>query len=58
MTSRSNLEREITLLTWHLRANRMTSQEHAIFTAGLVGKKPIHTLESRVVDLTEELRKW
>lgn len=56
--SRSSLEREIALLTWHLRANRMTSQQHAAHTAGLIGKKPIYTLESRVDDLIKELRSW
>lgn len=38
-TSRSKLENELALLIWHMRANRMTPREHAIYTNSLVGKK-------------------
>jgi hypothetical protein len=38
-TSPSNLERELALLIWHMRANRMTPREHAIYVNSLVGKK-------------------
>lgn len=38
-TSRSDLERELALLIWHMRMNRMTPRERAIYHNSLVGKK-------------------
>lgn len=58
MTSPSDLEREIALLTWHLKMRRMTPTQRAAYHNGLVGKKPVYGLEVRVADLTSELKQW
>jgi len=52
------LSKEVVLLTWTLRTARMTPHEHAVFINGLVGQKKTQCLETRLTDLTEELRKW
>lgn len=40
ITSRSRaLENELALLIWHMRMNRMTPRERAIYHNSLVGKK-------------------
>lgn len=57
MTSPSRLEREIALLTWHLKMARMTPIEIAIYHNGL-RKKPRQGIEERMEDLAAELSKW
>lgn len=58
------LEKEIAFLLWRLRMMRMTPMESAIYYNGLAraywinGPRPVYTLQSRIEDLTEELRIW
>lgn len=52
----ATLEREIALLTWHLRAHRMTPMQHAIWSNSLVGRKLTYGIERRFDDLILEIR--
>lgn len=58
------LESEIAYTVWVMRHQRMTSLETAIYHNGLAraywinGPRPVYTLQSRIEDLTEELRIW
>lgn len=60
----TRLEREIAFLVWVMKHKRMTSLETAIYHNGLAraywinGRRPVYTLQSRIEDLTEELRIW
>lgn len=58
MTSPSDLEREIALLTWHLKMARLTPAQSAAYHNSLVGKNPVRGLEARVTDLIAELKQW
>lgn len=56
LTVLCELEGQVALLTWHLRASRMTPRQHAIYTHGLVKRQPSKGIEARIDSLIQEIR--